>query len=318
MTPSFSPKISVIMAAHNVEKFIAEAIESILAQTYKNWELIITDDASTDKTRTIISNYQKSNQRIKLIALDQSVRQTIARVKAIEQSTGNFLAILDADDIALPSRFKAQIDFLSKHPEVAVVGTAAELINENGQTIGRKAKTANFTELAFNLLLQTQLVHSSVCMRREAYEAVGGYDVINYRIYAEEYDLWNRLITAGYQITNLTETLVKYRLHPKSISLNDKTGIQSDCAFRVNELNIRRYLPSINRSQVRLLSKLINRPSLTWCELAPALKMYRKLALAYIASHQLEGNDKNLIWQIYKKRKWHTLRVTTKKLLHLS
>src|ERR1035437_2986482 len=141
MTNEKTPLVSVIMAAHNADTYIAETIESVLAQTYPNWELIITDDASTDTTRSSITEYEKRDPRIKLIPLDTSVLQTIARIKAIEASSVTYLAILDADDISLPHRFKTQVDFLETHPDIAVVGSAAELIDEHGVSTGKKQKS---------------------------------------------------------------------------------------------------------------------------------------------------------------------------------
>ena len=115
------PIVSIIMAAYNAEKYIVEAIESVLFQTYSNWELIITDDFSNDETSKIIDEYKKKDNRIKSIRLDKNSGQAIARNKAIEKSLGKYLAILDADDIALPNRLITQVEFLESNKDIDFV-----------------------------------------------------------------------------------------------------------------------------------------------------------------------------------------------------
>ena len=311
------PLVSVIMAAHNADKYIVETIESVLSQNYTNWELIVTDDASTDTTRSIVARYAEKDPRIKLIPLDTSVLQTIARIKAIEMSSGEYLAILDADDISLPDRFKVQVDFLENHPDVAVVGSAAELIDQNGVHIGQKEKTGNFTELAFKLLLQTQFIHSAVCMRKKAYDAIGGYDGVTYRIYAEEYDLWNRFADKGYGLTNLPEILIKYRIHPQGISQSDFSGVRANLSTDVSEKYTNLYL-HIPRNEVKLLTDMVNGKKLSLLKSLSALRLYRALAKAYCAKKKLTPDEKAVVWQAYRDRATHVIKTGTKDLFKFS
>jgi len=308
------PLVSIIMAAHNADKYIAETIESVLAQTYQNWELIITDDASTDHTRDIIIQYTEKDSRIKMIRIDESVRQTIARIKAIEISSGEYLAILDADDISFPDRLKIQVDFLESHPDISVTGSIAELINAKGEHIGKKEKTGDFTELAFKLLLQTQFIHSSVCMRKKAYDAIGGYDGVTYQIYAEEYDLWNRLAHEGYKMTNLPETLIKYRIHPQGISQSDFSGVRASLSTDVSEKYTNLYIKA-PREKVKMMTDLVNGEKISFLESLSALWWYYLLAHSYCVKKRLSPAEKKIIWQAYRDRAAHVIKTKIKSLL---
>lgn len=314
MTNKQEPLVSIIMAAHNADKYIAETIESVLSQNYTNWELIVTDDASTDNTRDIVVQYTKKDPRIKIIPLDKSVRQTVARIKAIKISSGEYLAILDADDISLPDRLKIQVNFLEINPDIAVVGSAAELINENGAHIGKKEKACEFTELAFKLLLQTQFIHSSVCMRKKTYDDIGGYDGVTYRIYAEEYDLLNRFVNEGYKLTNLPEILIKYRIHPQGISQSDFSGVRANLSTDVSEKYINLYFDA-PRNKVKLMASMINGEKLSFFEILSALKWYRAFAQAYCVKKKLPSVKRAIVSQIYHDRVLHVLKTEIKNFL---
>ena len=292
------PLVSVIMAAYNAEKYIGEAIESILSQTYSNWELIIADDASTDTTADIINSYAKQENRIKTIRLDKNSGQTIARIKAINISRGVYLAILDADDISLPNRLSVQVFFLETHLDVVVVGSTVELINESGEYINKKRKAENITEIAFKLLLQTQFIHSSVCMRKKMYHDIGGYDKVTYKIYAEEYDLWNRFADEGYNLVNLPEILVKYRIHPQGISQSDFSGVRSKLAIDVSDKYTNFYL-NISRKNIKLMVYMVNDDKrLSLIDKAVALYWYRSLSHSYCIKKNLPSDKKNSVKKI--------------------
>ncbi|MEK7592231.1 MAG: glycosyltransferase [Patescibacteria group bacterium] len=313
------PLVSVIMAAHNAEKYIAEAIESILSQTYQNWELLITDDASTDSTRAIIIQYEQKDPRIKIIPLDESVRQTIARIKAIEISSGEYLAVLDADDISLPDRLTTQVDFLESHPDIIVVGSDADLIDAVGKIIGRKGKSDQNTEIAFRLLLQTQFIHSAVCMRRDAYEAIGGYDRKRYFNYAEEYDLWNRFAHNGYRLANIKEKLIQYRINPEGVSMTDTSGIRAGLSTDVSE-QYTNYHIKLPREKVKLLTDFVNGRRLSILRMFRALFLYKKLVLAYLREKDtsLTKPEKNLLWGLYTDLRRYTIHTSIKRLLGIT
>ena len=131
-----APLISVIMPAYNAEKYIGEAIESILNQTLKDFELIIVNDASTDSTGNIIKSYAEKDSRIVVLVNENNLNIAGSLNRGISVAKGTFIARMDADDIALPERLEMQAKVMSENPQVAVVGNDIQLINESGVVIG--------------------------------------------------------------------------------------------------------------------------------------------------------------------------------------
>ncbi|MDD4353774.1 MAG: glycosyltransferase family A protein, partial [Candidatus Nanoarchaeia archaeon] len=130
-------RISVIMSAYNTERYIAEAIESILNQTFKDFEFIIIDDGSTDDSLKIIKRYVKKDRRIKLIHNKKNIGLTKSLNKGLKIAKGQYIARMDADDISLPQRFQIQYDFLEKNKDIFLIGTTAFLIDDKGDRLGR-------------------------------------------------------------------------------------------------------------------------------------------------------------------------------------
>lgn len=284
-----NPLVSVIMPAYNVKKYIAEAIESILSQTYSNWELIIADDASTDTTREVVSNYVDKDLRIKLICLDKNSGPVIARNKAIGKSSGEYLAMLDADDVSLPDRLAKQVGFLEYNKDIDFVGSSAELIDENGETVGRKTKPLTHEEIKFPLLLQTQFVMSSVILRKKAFAEACGFD--NAYLYAEDYDMWTKLLTLGKKCANIPKVLIQYRIQPQSVTHMSHTQlIQERNALNINARCVARFMAIPKKDLVNMVN-MINNKQLSVFELINALKWHRRLAQKYITSDVCAGAE---------------------------
>ena len=130
-----SPKVSVIMSVYNGEKYLKEAINSILNQTFKDYEFIIVNDASTDKSIKILEEYAKKDNRIGLIHNEKNIGLTRSLNKAIKSANGAYIARQDADDISLPPRLEEEVNFLDKHPTVGLVGSYAWMIDEKGKIL---------------------------------------------------------------------------------------------------------------------------------------------------------------------------------------
>ncbi len=133
---SENPKVSVIMSVYNGDKYLREAIESILNQTFTDFEFIIVNDGSTDNSLEIIESYD--DERIKTINNKKNIGLTKSLNKALKFAKGKYIARQDADDVSLPNRFEKQVEYLDSHPEVALVGTSVYLIDENGKIIGKR------------------------------------------------------------------------------------------------------------------------------------------------------------------------------------
>lgn len=197
-------KISVVMPAYNAEKYVADAIESILNQTFTDFEFIIIDDRSTDNTWEIIKGYK--DKRIKAFRNEKNVGFTKSIKKGIAKSKGDVIARMDADDISMPSRFEKQIKVLENGYDV--VGSHLLSIDEKGRKIKLRKYKKNINEV---IKIESPLGHPSTMYSKKSYESVGGYDEsLNP---ADDYDLWLRLHLKGFKITNVTKPLLKYRLH---------------------------------------------------------------------------------------------------------
>jgi hypothetical protein len=204
------PRVSVIMPVYNGERFLQESIRSVLAQTFRDWELIAVDDGSTDQSGRILENFQR-DRRLRVIRLKQNQGTAIARNTAVSNSDCEYLAFLDADDAADPRRLKIQIEYLDSRPHLAVAASRALVLR--GHTKSRQQLSGlRPIDIGPTLLFRNCIVHSSVLMRRSLWEP--------YRSEfepAEDYDLWARLAAnAGFVV--LCNVLVTYRDHQFGVS----------------------------------------------------------------------------------------------------
>jgi hypothetical protein len=206
-----APRVSVVMPVFNGGCYLAAAVESILRQSFNDFELIVIDDGSTDQSASLLSGFARSDGRIRVIGqANAGIVATLNR--ALDLARGEYVARMDADDVALPSRFDLQVAFLDAHPDVAVVGSAITLIDEEGNAIRDVDYPLAPTEVSeFLLHVGCALAHPAVMMRRADIVAAGGYRAA-YR-HAEDYDLWLR-ISETRALANLPDRLLLYRQHP--------------------------------------------------------------------------------------------------------
>lgn len=200
--------LTVLMTVRNGEPYVEEAVGSILTQTYDDFKFLILDNASTDRTRETIRDFQDS--RIELMALEQNLGQTGALNHGLALVDTPYVARMDADDIALPSRLERQMQFLIGHPKVALLGTWFEGIDPEGRVIGRHSPPAEHTEILKAMLFENPFAHASTVFNRQAALACGGYDPSFWC--AQDYALWWRIALA-HRVANLPEFLVQVRSH---------------------------------------------------------------------------------------------------------
>ncbi|PLK26602.1 glycosyltransferase [Novosphingobium sp. TH158] len=225
-----SPIISVAMSVFNGERFLAEAIESVLAQTLGDFELLILDDGSRDSTPGIISDYAKRDSRIRPIIREN--RGLIASLnQLVYESRAPLVARMDADDVCLPQRFARQAAFLDAHPDHGVLGTWCEDIDENGRpwpvASAHRHPVDHESFLAAIPLDRPLLCHPSVMFRRELVLAVGGYH--SAFKHCEDLDLWLRLASRT-RLSSLPEQLIKYRHYSDQVSSRHATQQQIGAA----------------------------------------------------------------------------------------
>ncbi|MGC8559493.1 MAG: glycosyltransferase family 2 protein [Phycisphaerae bacterium] len=216
MTQPANPQISVLMPAYNAQQYLRPAVESILNQTFADFEFIIIDDGSTDHTARIITSY--ADPRIRFY---QQANQGLSRTlnRGIGLARGTFIARQDADDVSMPGRFAAQIEFTKSHADIAMVGTAAEIWVEDRPGGRYHRHPCDPTLLAFAMLFDNYFVHSSVMIRRAVLEEIGGYSAEKSR-QPEDFELWSR-ISRKYPVANLPDVLQIYRERRGSICRTD-------------------------------------------------------------------------------------------------
>lgn len=225
------PKISVIMPVYNTDKqYLREAIESVLHQTYADFELFLIDDASTNDIQGAISSYKDS--RLKYIRLTENHGAAYARNFGIEKASGEFIAFLDSDDVALPHRFAAQLSFFENHPDIGCAGSFFLIIPE-----GREFPLPMTNEdIVFDLLTKDCVfLQSSVMMRKKVLIDTGISYKVDY-VPSEDYAFWIDLIGLC-KFANINEILVKYRWHGNNISIT-QAGKQKALATKIRMTKI--------------------------------------------------------------------------------
>ncbi len=218
------PKISVVMPVYNEEDFLKESIESILNQTFKDFELIIVNDCSTDNSDKIIESYF-DDPRVVRINNEENIGVFNSRNRALKFARGKYIALLDSDDISMLDRLKLQFNYLENNPHIFLVGSSALYINEDGKEISRFRKYDDYEMLAWRLPKSCSIVSSSVMFRntmRFYPVSYGG---------AGDYKFYLNLLSNGKNLTNLPQFLVKYRLHKGSMSVSNRSMQES---FRDN------------------------------------------------------------------------------------
>jgi len=211
-----TPKISVVMAVYNGEKFLSAAIDSILNQTFNDFEFIIVDDGSKDESAGILAKYAQRDSRIKIISQpNQGLTRSL--ITALSLAQGDYIARMDADDESCPDRLEKLFSFMESNSTVAAVGSNAIMIDEVGRELKKVILPAVDT-IKKRLTVRNLFIHGSLLMRRSACVAVGGYD-ITFRL-AQDYDLLLRLLAHGYELSIVPDFL--YRLRSTSGSLSVK------------------------------------------------------------------------------------------------
>ena len=210
------PKVSVIMSVYNGEEYLREAIDSILNQTFEDFEFIIVDDGSTDRTADILASYR--DPRIKVIN-QKHLGIAHAKNKAVKASSGEYIAIMDADDISLPERLEVEASFLNHNRDIGIVSCSNYFVDEYGKTILTRSALIGYVLIQKKLLEDMCVNHCSAMIRRKVFKEVGGYR----RAFkcSLDYDLFLRIAEVS-KIENIKEPLHKYRIRIDSISVAKK------------------------------------------------------------------------------------------------
>lgn len=209
VSESEEPVVSIVMAAYNEADHIRAAIDSVINQTFTDWELIIVDDGSTDKTQLICDAYAKRDPRIRTLANQQNHGLPRSLNLGIEHARGNLIARADADDINLPSRLAVQFVFMQGHPDIDVLGTGAYVLDKSGRRVAMINLPSTHEQLSQLSFRKTMFFHPSVMIRRRFFDQVGLYDPSYLR--AQDKELWLRGLGAGCRYANIGEPLIQYQ-----------------------------------------------------------------------------------------------------------
>ena len=270
------PKVSVLIPVYNGAKYIYEAIDSILCQTYTDFEVVIIDDASTDNTLNIINEFKYNKIILKMN--DSNIGQAESENIGLNIASGEYIARLDQDDMMVNNRLEKQVQFLDNHEEVAAVGSQYWCINSIGKTIRRLRWPIGLENNLFSVISgHVPVGDPGVMYRNEVVQNIRGYN----QIYepAEDYDLWLRLYLNGYECDNLDEYLTLYRSHSEQTSIR-KQDLQIE-KHQLAFINFA-YGLGINRDDIKKVKQYLNiicwgKDVLTYDSLEEIVKVFNSL-----------------------------------------
>ena len=231
-------KISVVMAAFNAEKYLREAMDSILTQTYGDLELIVLDDKSTDGSLQILKEYAAADPRVVVLENEQNMGLTKSLNKGLAVAKGEYIARMDADDISVPDRFAKQVAFLDSHPDYTFVSCIGRYIDEEGREEQLRLFPETHEEICAMMPKVDAVMHPGVVFRKADVAKIGNY-CEDYRV-VQDYDLWFRAMAAGYKFYNFQEPLVLFRR-------NDTYNARKSRAYRMVDFQVRKKGYKLNR-----------------------------------------------------------------------
>jgi glycosyltransferase involved in cell wall biosynthesis len=275
------PAVSVILPVYNGEKFLRPAIESILNQTFGDFELILINDGSSDGTEKIIQEF--SDSRIVYLNNGENLGLSRSYNRAINIARGAYIARMDADDISEPKRFERQVSFLKRHPHVDIVGSSVTFIDEKGNKRGMRLRQEDHTLIKFSSLFSTPLMHPAIIGKASLFKSHHYNENLHN---SEDYELWSRLLfETDTHFANIREPLLQYRTFPNSFTqtLNlDKRTVSAHNTIK----NIGHYIVLTEREK-RLIVYLRQEKRLSALDLISIFFIYVKAAWAFVRKERL-------------------------------
>lgn len=227
-----TPRVSILMPVYNVAPYLREAMDSILVQTFQDFELIVLDDCSPDNSAEILDTY--TDKRIVRYRGEKNMGLSNVLNVGMAMARGELIARMDSDDISTPERLATQVAYLDEHPEVDLCSCGMELFGAKHETWVRET---NAEDVKITALFYSPILHASSVWRRTSFESVG----LLYKqemVPAEDYDMWTRAMAAGLQLVNIPDVMYKYRIHPSQATTNVNHLIQKDKEVIVNYINL--------------------------------------------------------------------------------
>lgn len=234
-----SPTVSILMPVYKTAHFLRESMESMLSQTFEDFELIVLDDCSPDNAEEILDTYP--DPRIVRYKGDNNVGLSNILNVGIAMARGKYIARMDSDDISLPNRLQVQVDYLESHPEIDLVSVGMQLFGAKEEIWIRERNPEKIKIIA---LFHSPILHASSMWRRERFEE-NGLCFRQEMVPSEDYDLWTRAFVKGLLFTNLPDVLYKYRIHPAQATT--RTDLTAEKDRQVQQNYLQEVLPSLSK-----------------------------------------------------------------------
>lgn len=291
------PKVTILMSVYNGGKYLRQAIDSILNQTFEDFEFLIINDGSTDKTLEILQSY--NDPRIKIVNNKKNIGLTKSLNKGINLARGQYIARMDADDISLPDRLQKQYQFLKNNKNIGVVGSNMYLINQSGKKVGRNSKSQKHFLIKWKCFIGFPMSHPTIMAKTK---------VLRTNLYNENFissqdvELWSRLIfDKNIKFTNLNDYLLKYRMHPDSV-IKKRPIAQKEKSVEIIIKNIKKYIILSNKEE-GIIRAIKMGKRLTIKNIIDEKRIYRKLLRAYSKKEKLNKEQIKEISSRLKKTK---------------
>ncbi|MEM7329333.1 MAG: glycosyltransferase [Pseudomonadota bacterium] len=239
------PTVTILMSAYNSARTLSAAVDSILAQTYPHFRFVIFDDASTDESREILRGFEDDRLVLRLLEQNRGLTQNLAI--GVSEANTSYIARMDADDIAMPTRIARQFEFLEQHDEIDVLGTNVVFFDDQGnETIGIQPE--NHEDIAILLFFGFTMLHPTIMMRRKAL-LDGGFNYNPRFKYSQDYDLWSRMAPTR-TFANLQTPLLKLREHPGKIT-RSKRNEQQMFSAEIRARQLKTLLPMVSDQEIQ-------------------------------------------------------------------
>ena len=240
-----TPRVSILMPVYNVAPYLREAMDSILTQTFQDFELIVLDDCSPDNSSEILDTY--TDERIVRYRGEKNMGLSNVLNVGMAMARGELIARMDSDDISTPERLATQVAYLDAHPEVDLCSCGMELFGAKQETWVREA---NVEDVKITALFHSPILHASSVWRRASFERMG-LRFLQEMVPAEDYDMWTRAMAAGLKLVNIPEVMYHYRIHPSQATTQTDKTARKDREVKSNYL--RMLYPTEDMSAVNLL-----------------------------------------------------------------
>lgn len=286
------PLVSVIMPVFNAESYLSEAVESILSQTFPDFELITIDDCSTDGSLAVLKSFAERDTRVRLLENERNLGVTPTLNRGLKEAQGELIARMDADDISLPERLEKQIAFPQANPQIGLISGDAVAIDAEGAAVDEDfSLTVEPGYIKWLLHFTCPITHPAVMGRKALFEQAGGYDPEI--LYAEDYDLWQRM-SQYTQLSNLGEVVLKKREHSQAIGITRR-----EIMMRSHRLVQQRAFSRLLCRSVSLEEIAALRAQAPDIPAKQTLELLREARRVFLAQNPLTPTEKRLVERDY-------------------